>query len=68
MRARFVAEVQEQHAAQMGAELGALFTALYEEVLSLHIKIAEYRVLYSTKRERVDILNEAAGSFFVMVS
>lgn len=51
----------------MGAELGALYSALWQEVAWIHSKWAQYVVLFGTSPERVALLNKAAPSFFHLV-
>jgi hypothetical protein len=48
----------------MGAELGAVYSELWQEVARLHIKWDEYVELFGTKESRVELLNEAAPHFF----
>lgn len=51
----------------MGKDLGALYSALWQEVASIHAKWAQYVVLFGTKPERIELLNKAAPSFFHLV-
>lgn len=51
----------------MGAELGALYSALWQEVAWTHSKWAQYVALFGTKPERVELLNKAAPAFFRLV-
>jgi hypothetical protein len=63
---RTAAEVLQEHKSRMGATFGAEFHGLYNEVLWLHLKWRDYRALFGTNPARIDLLNAAAGSFFVM--
>jgi hypothetical protein len=47
----------------MGQELGETYEALWQEIIWLHSKWAEYAVLYGTKESRVALLNKAAPRF-----
>lgn len=47
----------------MGQELGETYEALWQEIVWLHSKWAEYAVLYGTKESRVALLNKAAPRF-----
>lgn len=55
--------VREQSVAAMGRPLGELHYALQSEVTWLHLKWADFRALFATK-ETVDLLNQAAPTFF----
>lgn len=50
--------------AKMGAELGALFAALWQEIAFLHGKWQEFVELYGANEKRIDLLNDAAPTFF----
>lgn len=47
----------------MGQELGETYEALWQEIVWLHSKWAEYAALYGTKESRVTLLNRAAPRF-----
>ena len=47
----------------MGPELGETYEALWQEIVWLHSKWAEYAALYGTKESRVALLNKAAPHF-----
>lgn len=47
----------------MGQELGETYEALWQEIVWLHSKWAEYAALYGTKESRVALLNKAAPRF-----
>jgi hypothetical protein len=48
----------------MGASLGELHFALWNEVTWLHLKWKDYRALFGESLETIDLLNEAAPAFF----
>ncbi|HWG88186.1 MAG TPA: hypothetical protein VN679_10425 [Candidatus Acidoferrales bacterium] len=58
---------QDAMVASMGAELGNTFFALYNEVVWLHAVWQEYRVIYGTSEEKLQVANRAAGFFFRIV-
>ena len=45
---------------KLGQNLGQVFHALSNDVAWLQVKWAEYRELFGTSSERIDILNSAA--------
>jgi hypothetical protein len=59
-------QAKQAHIEKMGAKLGAQYSALWQELVELHVNWAEYVVLFGTKPERIALLNRAAGSFFRM--
>jgi hypothetical protein len=61
------AEIEQQHLTLLGPSLGPVYHALHNEVTSLHEKWLEYRKLYATSSERLDLLNQTAGFFFRVV-
>jgi hypothetical protein len=48
----------------MGKPLGELHYALQTEVAWLHLKWADFRALFATSKETIDLLNQAAPTFF----
>jgi hypothetical protein len=60
-------EVEQQYLEKMGAELGAIFHALWNEVVRLHANWQEYRTLYGTSEAEIAVLNETAPFFFRVV-
>ena len=60
-------EVEQAYVNSMGPELGLLFHELSNECSLLHWKWGEYVILFVSKPERIDLLNEAAGPFFRLV-
>jgi hypothetical protein len=57
-------EVESEHLAAFGKELGPIYHALYNDVVWLHIRWDQHRLLYGAKPERIDLLNSAAPMFF----
>src|SRR5690349_7121891 len=51
----------------MGAALGPVYYALYNEFVWLHVRSRQYLQLFGAAPERVDLLNQAAGLFFRVV-
>ena len=60
-------EVLRDYQKKMGVELGDEFNRLYNECAWLHLKWRDYRALFGTSSDRIDLLNAAAGGFFVMI-
>jgi HEPN superfamily AbiU2-like protein len=60
-------EARSLYINKMGEHLGAQFHALWHEVALLHLRWAEFVELFGTKRSRIDLLNQAAPSFFRIV-
>jgi hypothetical protein len=60
-------EVREKYLEVLGPTLGTLYYALYEEVVWLHAKWGQYRILFAGPEERVELLNRVAGFFFYVV-
>jgi hypothetical protein len=51
----------------MGEPMGALYSALWQSVATIHFYWKEYVELFGTKPERIDLLNRAAPAFFRML-
>ena len=51
----------------MGDELGASFYELYRELVELHILWQQYRQLFGSDSDTVQLLNRTAGLFFRVV-
>ena len=49
---------------ELGTQLGPVFSELRDDLAWLQVKWAEYRELYGTSPDRIDLLNSAAGLFF----
>lgn len=64
---RTAAEARADNIAAMGQELGERYSALWQELVWLYRIWGEYVDLYGTKPSRVELLNQAAGSFFRVV-
>jgi hypothetical protein len=60
------AEIRQQYLETMGPELGRLFNALAKDVVWLHGKWDQFRMLYARTPERVELLNRTAKFFFGM--
>lgn len=67
MATRTSDEVRDSCVASMGTELGTHFFALYRKLLELHIVWQQYRQLFGTDGETVQLLNRTAGLFFKIV-
>ena len=61
-------ETRDSFRAAMGEELGSTYYGLWNECAWLHWKWSDYVVLFGKNRERVDMLNRAARSFFFNLS
>ena len=59
-------EILQDHIKHMGEKLGRYFNALWNEVAYLYTKWSEYDELFG-KPSRVDLLNDAAPTFFYIV-
>ena len=60
-------EVREGHLEAFGEPLGSVYHALHNEVAWIHAKWQEYRKLYGKSEERIELLSETAGFFFLVV-
>jgi hypothetical protein len=60
-------EIRATNIERMGEALGNQFSALWQELAQVHVEWQEYVILFGTKPERIDILNNAAPSFFHMI-
>jgi hypothetical protein len=60
-------DVRREQIEALGPQLGPYFHELYGEVAWIRDKWREFRELYGTSPERVEILNDAASRFFGMV-
>jgi hypothetical protein len=58
---------EREYVAAMGQELGELFYRLRNEHIWLHRMWNEYVLLFASRQERIDLLNESAGAFFQIV-
>lgn len=60
-------ESKQRHMQQMGPELGAQFSELWQRVVMAHIYWGEFVEMFSTKPGRLDIMNGSAPAFFHML-
>ncbi len=60
-------EYKKQCVAKMGEQLGNQYSALWQELTVIHFNWKEYVELFGTKPQRVEILNQAAATFFHMI-
>src|SRR5260370_20171171 len=60
-------EAKNDHIAKMGRPLGELFSALWQEVATIHFQWKEYVELFGAKSERIALLNDVAPYFFRMI-
>jgi len=60
---QFLARAREK----MGPELGPIYVALFNEVAAIHVRWGQAKKLFAHSPERIELLNEAAGSFFTLV-
>ena len=59
-------EAKKKNIEKMGDALGSQFSALWQEVVLVHMVWSEFVELYGTKPSRVEILNASASNFFYM--
>jgi len=59
--------VPEKIKANMPPDLAAQFLPLFQEVFWLGAKWTEYRILYGSGKDTVDLLNRTAGYLFLIV-
>jgi HEPN superfamily AbiU2-like protein len=67
MTVHTAAEAKIRNIEAMGADLGELYDALWQQLAALHRKWEEYVILFGSKPERVELLNKAAPAFFRIV-
>jgi len=67
MEDRTAEEAKAANIATMGESLGALYSALWQAVATIHFYWKEYVELFGTKPERLGLLNRAAPAFFRML-
>jgi hypothetical protein len=60
-------EIRKTNVEKMGAQLGEVYSALWQEVAVGHFYWKEYIELFGTKSERIELLNETAPHFFYML-
>ncbi len=64
---RSTEEMKQKYIDCMGEDLGKQYHALWQELSWLYLKWSEYVELYGTKPSRIELLNNAAPSFFRLV-
>jgi hypothetical protein len=64
---RSAEETKKLNVEKMGAPLGEVYSALWQEVAVAHFYWKEYVELFGTKHERITLLNETAPHFFRML-
>ena len=67
MTTRSADEVRAGYITSMGDELGASFYELYRKLVELHVLWQQYRQLFGSDPETVQLLNRTAGLFFKVV-
>jgi len=60
-------ESKQEFIEVMGSDLGQLFNLLAYECNLLHLKWSEYRELFGANPKRIELLNQAAPSFFFLL-
>jgi hypothetical protein len=61
---RTAAQIETANIAAMGAEIGKIYSALWQDVAWIHKKWNQYVELFGTNPERIELLNRAAPTFF----
>ena len=56
-----------EHIEIMGAEVGSIYSALWQEIAWIHKKWAQYVALYGTNPARIKLMNHVAPSMFKTV-
>jgi len=64
---RTAKQVRDEHSERLGSTLGQLYFALYNDVVWLHAKWNQYRILFAESPERIELLNGVAGFFFRVI-
>ena len=67
MTSRTTEEVKAANIAEMGEQLGEVYSALWQELTILHFDWHEYTELFGTKAARIDLMNQSAPHFFRLV-
>jgi hypothetical protein len=67
MTTRTAAEAKAHNIEKMGADLGELYDALWQQLAWLYRKWEEYVALFGKSPERIELLNRAAPAFFRIV-
>src|SRR6266446_4523877 len=58
---------KDRYIEKMGVALGTQFCALWEQVVWLHMKWADFVELFGKKQSRIVVLDQAAPAFFQMI-
>lgn len=61
---RTAEQARDENVAVMGQEIGAIYSALWQEVALIYQKWGQFVELFGTSPERVDLLNKAAPTLF----
>jgi hypothetical protein len=64
---RTAEEVRAEFTASMGPQFGPFWDLLRDELILLHAKWHQYRQLYGSSSERIELLNNSASFFFFLV-
>ncbi len=64
MTHRSADEIRNECIEKMGKPFGEMYFNFRNELISLHVKWQEFRVLYAESKDVIDILNESAEVFF----
>lgn len=67
MAHRTAEESKQANIAAMGEDLGLLYSALWQSSVTIYFYWGEYVELFGTKPERIQLLNQAAPTFFRML-
>lgn len=67
MSYRNPAQIKSGNVEKMGTELGAIYSALWQDLARAHLHWKEYVELFGTNPERIELLNRAAPRFFRML-
>jgi HEPN superfamily AbiU2-like protein len=57
-------EIRAEYVERMGEELGELQYLLWYDLTWLHLRWADYRELFGSDAQRIDLMNETAPAFF----
>lgn len=64
---RSAEEIKAHNIEEMGPELGAQFSELWQRVVRVHFYWGEFIEMFGTKPSRLDLMNESAPAFFHML-
>lgn len=60
-------DIRAEAMAAMGPEMGELYTELHGSLAGLHVKWGEYKTLFATSVDRIELMNRTAPHFFVFL-